>query len=239
MERRFEGRVVVVTGASSGIGAAVARRFGAEGASVALGARRAAELAQVAKRCGERAAAFALDVRDPASVDAFHAAVVSRFGPKVDVVVNNAGVGYGGSVEETTLDTWRETLETNLTGPFLVAKAFLPALRAAGPHPRTILNVASASGTTGQANLSAYCASKFGLRGLSQSLALEVSDFGIRVVAVNPGYVATAMVDDAPFTAKEMASADDVAHLMADLAALPASVLVDEVAVWPTRLYSR
>lgn len=230
---QLKDRVCVVTGASSGIGAAVARRFAEEGARVVLGARNEPALVDVAKEMKD-ALVKRLDVTDPASVAAFAAAVRERHG-RVDVLVSNAGVGEWAPVQDMTLDQWNAQVQTNLTGAFLVAKAFIPLLVAERPWPRTVIHTASVSGTTGMAGLSAYCASKFGLRGFSLSLAAELAPRGVRVVAVNPGYVATPMVDDVP--QERMIKPEDLADLYVRLATLPESVMVDEVNAWPFKMY--
>lgn len=232
---RLQDRVCVVTGASSGIGEAVARKMAAEGGRVVAGARSEGAIGKLARAIGGDGRV--LDVTDEASVAAFADFVRERHG-RADVLVSNAGIGLRGTVEETTVEDWDRQMATNLRGPFLVAKAFLPLLLPERPWLRTILHTASVSGTTGSAGLSCYSASKFGLRGFSQSLALEVADRGVRVVCVNPGYVATPMVDDAPHAASEMAQPDDVAEIYVQLATQPESVFLDEVNVWPRRLYT-
>lgn len=233
---RLQDRVCVVTGASSGIGAAVARRFARDGARLVLGARDEAKLVAVAKDCPD-SLVKRLDVTDPASVASFANAVRDRHG-RVDVLVSNAGVGDWGTVAEMTVETWDRVLATNLRGPFLVAKAFLPLLLPERPWPRTVVHTASVAGTSGYAGGGAYCASKAGLRMFSQSLAAEVSDKGVRVVCVNPGYVATPLVADDGVPAERMIQPEDLAEIYLDLATMPASAFVEEVNVWPTKMYS-
>ena len=232
----LQDRVCVVTGASSGIGAAVARRFSAEGARLILGSRDENALAVVAKTCKD-ALVQRLDVTDPASVTAFANAVRDRYG-RADILVSNAGVGDWSPVAEMTLEAWDRTLATNLRGPFLMAKAFLPLLLVERPYPRTILHTGSVSGLDGQPGGGAYCASKAGLRMFSQSLAAEVVGRGVRVVCVNPGYVATPMVDDGEVALDQMIQPDEIAEVYLRLATLPPGAYVDEVSVWPTKLYA-
>lgn len=233
---RLKERVCVVTGASSGIGAAVARRFASEGARVVLGARDETALAAVAKECKD-AFALPLDVTDAASVAAFAGAVRDRYG-NVDVLVSNAGVGEWSKVQDTTVEAWDRVMATNLRGAFLVAKAFLPLLLPERPHLRTVLHTASVAGLDGRVGNAAYGASKAGLRIFSQSLAAEVSGRGIRVVCVNPGYVATPLVEGDDVPLRDMVQPDELAQVYLDLATLPPGAFVDEINVWPTKLYS-
>lgn len=240
----LDGRTAAVTGASSGIGEAVAERLAAEGMRVALGARRKERLDAVAKRIeadGGEALPVALDVRDEASVAGFADAVGEAFG-EVDLLMANAGRGGPGAVRDLDVDTWRDVLETNLTGAFLTVRAFLPLMERDGMPGdgeawRTIVTTASVSGTMGMAGSSAYCASKWGLRGFTQSLALEVADSGIRVASVNPGYVATDWHEGHPREG-DMVQPGDIAHLVVTLATMPATVMLDDVTVWPARMYT-
>lgn len=235
---RLQGRHVVVTGASSGIGRAIAKAFGAEGAAVWLGARDEKALADAAREveeAGGEARWHRLDVTDESSVAAF-AARIAREAPGVDVLVNNAGVGAWGRVEDTDAATWRRVLDTNLTGPFLVTKALLPQLRRREGR-RQVVNIVSVAGKSAGAGGGTYSASKFGLRGWTEALASELAGEGIRVTAVLPGYVATPMVEGA--AAKErMIQPDDLARTLVDLTLLPESIFVDEITVWPWKMYT-
>jgi NAD(P)-dependent dehydrogenase (short-subunit alcohol dehydrogenase family) len=229
---------VVVTGASSGIGRAAAIAFGHQGASVWLGARDVHELETTAKFAmaeGGTAHVHALDVTRPASVRAFGEWVEKEAGC-VDVLVNNAGVGAWGTVDDLTEETWRRAIDTNLTGPFLVTKALLPAMRKREGR-RHILNVVSVAGRQAFPGNGAYAASKFGLRGWTEALALELAPEGIRVTNVSPGYVATDLTKRAD-DAEKMVQPDDLARLMVDLTLAPDSLFQDEVVVWPWRQYT-
>lgn len=179
-------KVVLVTGGSSGIGAACARRLAERGHRVYGTSRRPAEAPAGAAR------AFTLlpmDVTDAASVQAAVDRVLAEAG-RIDVVVNNAGIGYAGAVEDTSLAEARATFETNFFGALRVCKAVLPAMRAQGAG--LIVNVSSIGGLMGLPYQGLYSASKYALEGLSEALRIEVRPFGVRVVLVEPGDIRTA-----------------------------------------------
>jgi NAD(P)-dependent dehydrogenase (short-subunit alcohol dehydrogenase family) len=183
------GRVALVTGASSGVGAAAARALAAAGAAVALLARRREPLDSLAAELGEDAAlALVADVADSAQVDAAVAATIERFG-RLDAVVNSAGVSLPASLADTDDDTWRATIDANLSGSFFVARASAPHLGEGG----SIVNVGSELSQTGMEMYVAYCASKAGVVGLTKALAAELAP-RVRVNAVCPGPVDTPML---------------------------------------------
>jgi len=187
---RLEGRVAIVSGGGTGIGAATARRFAAEGAHVVVTGRRSGPIEAVAEEVGGLAVAG--DASDPAHASAVVASAVERFGG-VDVVVANAGLGFGGAAADVELDRWRETIDVNLTGPMLLVRAALPALLDRGRG--AIVLVSSISGIVGEGASAAYVASKAGLLGLTRSLAVDYGPRGIRTNAVCPGWVETPMGD--------------------------------------------
>ena len=194
---QIEGATALVTGASSGIGAAVARALADAGAAVALVARRAERLADVAGGLPTgRSATFACDVRDPAAVDATVAAVKAELGA-VDILVNNAGIGRYVAFVDTSADDTAAILETNLGGALRFTRAVLPDMltRRRG-H---VVNVASIAGRIGSRNHAVYCASKFALAGLSESLAYELAGSGVGITLVNPGIIATPFFDHHSF----------------------------------------
>jgi meso-butanediol dehydrogenase / (S,S)-butanediol dehydrogenase / diacetyl reductase len=187
---RLEGKVAIVTGGGTGIGAAIARRFAAEGASVVVTGRRAEPIQEVAAETG--GVAVAGDASDPAHVAHAVGVALDQFGG-LDVVVANAGVGFGGGVGDVTDEHWRRTVEVNLTAPMLLVRAALPALidRGAG----SIVLVSSISAFVSPPDGAAYDASKSALLGLTRSLAVDYGPLGIRANAVCPGWVRTPMAD--------------------------------------------
>jgi NAD(P)-dependent dehydrogenase (short-subunit alcohol dehydrogenase family) len=198
------GKVAVVTGASRGIGRATTTLLGGAGAKVAGCARQAVD------------EVIACDVGRPADVERFAAEVLRRFGPP-DLLVNNAGLVARAPLEETSLQNWDAVLDSNLKGTFLVTRAFLPAMRAR--RGGRIINIASISGRQGTAGLTAYCAAKHGVVGLTRALAEELRPDGITVNAVCPGSVDTDMLRVGMPGARPAMSPEDVANVVLYLAA--------------------
>jgi glucose 1-dehydrogenase len=184
---RFDGKVAVVTGAGSGIGAAAADRFVAEGASVVYADRDAARLDRVAP--SETVLAVTADVADPASVASLVDATLDRFG-RVDVLVSNAGIWRGGPFLDVTDEEWDEVLDVNLRGTFLVCRGFARAMAAAGTGG-SIVVTASTNSFLAEPDSAAYNASKGGVVMLVKSMAVDLAEARIRVNAVAPGTIRT------------------------------------------------
>ena len=189
----LEGRVALVTGASQGIGRAVALELARAGATVALAARNEAKLAEVKSEieaAGGKAENFVLDVSSEDSIKATAKDIVAKLGA-VHILVNNAGVTKDGLVLRMKTADWNDVIHTNLTGAFLLTQAVLqPMMKARWGR---IINITSVVGETGQAGQANYAASKAGMIGLTKSLAREFASRGITVNAVAPGYIETAM----------------------------------------------
>jgi NAD(P)-dependent dehydrogenase (short-subunit alcohol dehydrogenase family) len=188
----LEGKVAIITGASQGLGRALARAFAEEGARVVMNSRSEENLGPVAEEAvssGAEVLAIAADVSQSADVERLVGAATQRFG-HVDVLVNNAGLlGPRVAIERYPEDEWRRVLDANLTGPFLVSKAVIPHM----PEGASIINVVSGVSVEGRAQWGAYSASKFGVEGLTQILAAELNERGIRANAVDPGGMRTEM----------------------------------------------
>jgi NAD(P)-dependent dehydrogenase (short-subunit alcohol dehydrogenase family) len=200
-ETKYAGRHVLVTGAGSGIGAAIARGFTLVGANVTLAGRRSEPLETLASELNQasgRSATFVaaqFDVTDESSINEGMNKARAAFGP-VSILINNAGEAPSSPFEKTSLDMWSNVLSTNLTGTFQVTQAALPDLKGHGKDAR-IINIASTAGLTGYAYVSAYCAAKHGVIGITRALALELAKTGITVNAVCPGYTDTPIVRQA------------------------------------------
>ncbi len=187
------GRVVLVTGASQGIGRACALEMAKAGAQVALAARNQVKLAEVAAEIAASGGAsepFVLDIGDEDSIKACARAVLARYG-RLEVLVNNAGITRDGLSMRMRRCDWDQVLNTNLTGAFLLTQAAMPSMLKA--RWGRIVNITSVVGETGQAGQANYAASKAGLIGLTKSLARELASRSITVNAVAPGYIETPM----------------------------------------------
>jgi NAD(P)-dependent dehydrogenase (short-subunit alcohol dehydrogenase family) len=216
-------RVALVTGAGAGLGRAVALGLARAGASVVAVSLHASELDEVgatARAEGLRLEATAADVGDAARAEAVAADVLARHG-RLDVLVNNAGIIAVKPIEATTPAEWDKIVATNLRGPFLYSRAFVPAMKARGDG--LIVNVTSESGVRGFVGESAYCPSKFGLEGLTRTLALELEPFGIRVVSVTPGRAMRTPMSETTYDAAARAEWVDPAELAPGFVALAAS----------------
>lgn len=189
-QRRFEGKVAIVTGASSGIGRACALALGAEGASVVAVGRRRDRLAETVSRIeslGARAVAVAGDVREERTGAEAVRTATERYGG-LDALVNAAGVIGAGSIQDTTPAEWDRQMDANLRSVFLLTRAATPELV---KRRGAIVNLSSVAGLRPYANLAAYCVSKAALDQLTRCAALELAPHGVRVNAVNPGVVVT------------------------------------------------
>ncbi|MDA9430796.1 SDR family NAD(P)-dependent oxidoreductase [Bradyrhizobium sp. CCBAU 51627] len=189
----LNGRVAVVTGGAQGFGRAIAERFVASGAKVAIWDFDAALAEKTAKEIGDNTKVFKVDVTDSAGVEEARDATLAAFG-KIDILVNNAGIaGVNKPVWETDLGEWRKVLRINLDGPFIVCKAIVPVMLQ--QKYGRIVNIASIAGKEGNPNAAHYSASKAGLIALTKSLGKELAAHDILVNAVTPAAAKTAIFD--------------------------------------------
>ncbi len=231
-------KTAVVTGASSGIGTAIALDLARAGASVVLAARRIKRLQELATliqtTTESKALAVEADIANQSDIDELMSAATSGFGP-VDILINNAGLGYFAPVHELDMQQVDHVLRVNLIGAMLCTKAVLPSMmeRRTG----TIINILSIAAKNGVKNGSAYAASKFALRGFAESLFMEVRQYNIRVINICPGSVATEFFDQAGYQHPNIEKAlhpEDIAAAVMTALSLGQHANISELEIRPT-----
>ncbi|HWO57434.1 MAG TPA: SDR family NAD(P)-dependent oxidoreductase [bacterium] len=233
------GKRVIITGASKGIGRAIAERLAVEQCALALMARSGDLLVQRAAACerkGAKARAFVCDVGDAGQVAGQFQAAIDWLGG-VDCLVNNAGLGYFARFDELALSHFDEMLSTNLRGPFLCAQAVVPAMKQAGDG--LIINLASIAGKYASERGAGYCASKFGLMGMSECMGLDLRGLGIRVSAICPGSVNAPDFRQGRATRikpEDMIQAEDIAEAVVYLMRQPSRIFIREMEVRVTKV---
>lgn len=248
-DNALEGRVAVVTGASSGIGEAAAERLAALGASVALIARREDRLDALAERlrsAGGKAMPLAVDVRDRDAVYEAATRIAAELGP-VDLVFNNAGVQHVSPIEDLRVEDWQHQIDTNVTGFTNVIGAFINPLIASATEgrPADLINTSSIAATRQLEKFQVYSGTKAYISQITRALRLELGPKGVRVSAIEPGMVDTELPDhvDDPDATKMMAdlieqievlTSEDVAETVAFVAASPRHVNLTEITILPT-----
>ncbi len=236
IERPLMGQFALVTGAGRGIGAAISLKLAALGATVFLAGRNLAKLEESAgavKKAGGSGVALACDVTDLASVEATATHVRSKAG-RLDILVNNAGIGgFSSPLHQTAPSAWDDIMNTNLRGVFYCMKSFTPLMISSGGGH--IVNISSLAGKNALPNGAAYAASKWGLNGLSYSVAEELRGHRIRVAVVCPGSVNTDLSPHEGKDVKKMLQPDDVAHAVAMLVTQAPQSFVSEILLRPTQ----
>jgi 3-oxoacyl-[acyl-carrier protein] reductase len=234
-ENALNGQVVLITGSSRGIGLAIARRLGRMGARVSLCARKKTDLESAAadlRAAGIEVLAVPTDVTRADEVSRLVSETQRSLGP-VDILVNNAGIGIFGPFYHQTDADWNSVLDTNLKSAFLTSRAVAPEMiRRKSGH---IINISSLAGKSTFANGAIYCASKWGLLGLTGCMAEDLRAHGVRVSAICPGSVATEFSPHAGKDPSKMLQPDDVAHAVAALVTQSPGSFISEVQIRPTQ----
>jgi 3-oxoacyl-[acyl-carrier protein] reductase len=232
----LEGKVAIITGASRGIGFAVAHQLGALGAKLSLCARDVGSLKSAADelRAGGAAGVFsaAVDVTHGDQILAFVQNTEKALGP-VEILVNNAGIGYFGPTHEAAEANWDSVLDTNLKAVFLASKAVAAGM--IGRRSGHIINIASLAGKNAFAGGGIYCASKWGLLGLTECMAEDLRGYGIRVSAICPGSVATDFSPHGKKDISKMLQAEDIAHVVEMIVTQAPQSFISEVLLRPTQ----
>jgi NAD(P)-dependent dehydrogenase (short-subunit alcohol dehydrogenase family) len=235
VERPLSGECALVTGASRGIGRAIAQRLASLGASVAICGRDGNALAEAERGLGETGArvfARAADVTSASQIAELVVETEASLGP-IRILVNNAGIGLFGPAHEKTEADWDRVLDTNLKSVFLVSKAVVPSMMRQGKGD--IINISSLAGKNTFAGGGIYCASKWGVMGLSGCMAEDLRDHGIRVSVICPGSVATEFSGRAPKDPAKALVAEDVAHAVEAMVTQRAGSFLSEVHLRPLR----
>jgi NAD(P)-dependent dehydrogenase (short-subunit alcohol dehydrogenase family) len=231
---KLDGKVIVVTGASRGIGRAIAQACAGEGGEIVLVGRDREGLGRVARELQGSGVPWVADVTSPPAVSRLFRRIGKRYG-RLDILVNNAGVFTYKPFARTTLVDWRKNIESNLTSVFLTTRRALPLLtRSRTPH---LVNILSISSLQGFANCSAYTASKFGALGLTRVLAEELRSRGVRVTAVFPGPTETGMARefDFPVDRIRLMRPEDVAEAVLGALVQPFRVTVQDIVLMPSK----
>jgi len=234
-EKPLEGQAAVVTGAGRGIGAAIAQKLASLGALTVLCGRTPARLIETARaieKAGNRAETAECDVTSMASVDAVAKRIETQY-KRLDILVNNAGIGgFGKPLHDLAPADWDRVLDTNLRGVFYTIRAFAPMMiRAKGGH---IINISSIAGKNALFNGAAYAASKWGLNGLSYSVAEELRPHNVRVAVICPGSTHTDLSPHEGKDSSRMLQPADVAHAVAMLVTQAPQSFASEIVLRPT-----
>ncbi|WMJ74277.1 SDR family NAD(P)-dependent oxidoreductase [Cytophagaceae bacterium ABcell3] len=223
----LQGKAAVVTGASKGIGLALVNALLAEGIKVAGWSRSGKGVSN------ENYKTFQVDISSYDSVEKAWASSVDFLGQQPDILINNAGLGYSGLLEDMEPALWKEIFEVNVNGLFYCSKMAIAGMKSRGEGH--IINIASIAGKDGSPKLSAYCGSKFAVRGISQSLYKEVRDYGVKVTCVMPGSVKTDFFDNIDHIQANdyMMKAEDVAEMILHIIKTPENLHATEIELRP------
>ncbi|WP_335224237.1 SDR family NAD(P)-dependent oxidoreductase [Nostoc sp.] len=246
MAGKLDAKVAIITGASSGIGAATAIALAEEGAQVVLAARRIERLNEVAQKIeavGGKALPIVTDASDETQVNSLVQKVNTTLG-RIDILVNNAGIGGLGTIEDSDPAEWRRQFDLNVLGLLYATHAVLPIFKAQGVGH--VVNLSSVAGRITRAGMGVYSATKWGVNAISEALRQEVHKHNIRVTIIEPGLVATEFIDnitdpaakqalEARFKAVTPLQPEDIARAIAYAVTQPSHVNVNEILIRPTQ----
>jgi NADP-dependent 3-hydroxy acid dehydrogenase YdfG len=225
-------KIVVITGASSGLGAALANTMVAKGALVYGLARNKEKLLAIENKLGEKFIPVVMDIINQKEISTW---VQNTFSGShfPDILINNAGAGYFTKIDELSLERWHEMINTNLNGAFYITAKIVPLMKA-NQNTCHIINIGSILGKTTRAEAAAYSATKYGMQGFSEALFKELRSYKIKVTCVNPGSIDTAFFEDSGIHPHgNMLHPKDIANLILHIIETPDNFLVDEITMRP------
>ncbi len=235
----LEGKTAIVTGSSSGIGAEFSKALVSKGCRVYGLARRAGRLEELRETLGDLFVPTALDITDYDELEDWNQ---KQFGNSAkshqneasgpDILINNAGLGYFGDVDKMEPDKWDTLIQTNLTAIFRLTRLVVPMMKQKNTVSH-IVNISSVAGLIGNPGLTAYNATKFGLRGFSEALMKELRNERVKVTCIYPGSIATEFFDDIGGTHANMMRSEDVANTLIHILETPDNFLIDEITLRP------
>ncbi len=229
---KIPNKIAIVTGASSGLGAAISNALVAEGATVYGLARNSDALKVVQKKLGNDFIPITLDISEEKAVKSW---VFETFSDEKspDILVNNAGTGYFGKIDEMPSDEWYKMINTNLNGMYCITSQIVKLMKAKKESSH-IINIGSILGTTTRAEGAAYCATKYGISGFSEALFKELREYNIKVSCLNPGSIDTSFFKSSGIQAhNNMLQAEDIASTMLHILKTPDNMLISEMTVRP------
>jgi hypothetical protein len=231
--QNLNNKVALITGASKGIGYGIAEALLKLGIKVAITSRSQKSANEAAKKLGNDVLALEADVKNYQSQEKAVSETIAKFG-SLDFLIANAGVGHFSPIDEMSIETWNDTIDTNLTGVFYSVKAAVEALKKSKGY---IITISSLAGTNFFPEGSAYNASKFGLTGFSQSIMLDLRKYDVKVTTIMPGSVATHFNDHEPDKAKDAwkIQSEDLGQMVADLLNMNPRTLPSKIEVRPTK----